>query len=792
MSEPLVWMPLDGNLRNIGLGTIKRTSSIDPSFYSGGKVGGKSYNLNVRTSYTCSELEGASSFSVCFWVKTLPSSTITINWQDIIGFTDISTSGASGQFRFESGYGNNAYGGCHWHDNATNAIVNGSFTYFQEREVWHHCAVVVAANEYAKSYTDGVLQSTITANLMGGHLSGAFWIGETNNIEGAICDVRIYDTVLSDKEVHDIAQGLALHLPMDMKIDIPDLNDYPGNYNLFTGTGTNSYLSGASGTTNTATVTAGKWYGASGGNGTFGVASDASVPVGSYSWNILNNTSGNRDYGQQGITYAANEEYTVTWWAKGNGTFQLRLWDYTSGAQRFAWTYALSSEWQHYTEHFKSTSTIAGHNCNLIFGVTGKANLYMCGMKVEEGTVATKYMLAESEYATPPTTEYRSIVRDASGYDRNGIIFKESEIVSDSPRYEASTHLIDPTPTANSDTGAYARIPLHMEDHEAITFAWWGKHKAGYGGGWHGIFSTSANASAPTDYNTTTANHRDNAFDVCNTSGTVVRAGANMFVANEWHHYALVYDGAHVLTYRDGTQVTSHALTGALKPFDYIYLNFSKAGSVFRMNDGYWSDFRIYVTALSPEDILELYRTGAVIDDRQRLHTHEFVEAGIEANLVSAFAGGSPNKTNTGQNSCIFDFSNQRDTYCIMTVASAISASQTYYVSCDVEGLADGDSVAFYMGGGRTKCDLVFQNGHVVGTLTGVDVAAGGTLTLDDYLRSSSQQVAVSNFCITEVASEANIEKSAIINAAQFSDDPDQVASIYDSGDIAAADLIER
>lgn len=64
---------------------------------------------------------------------TEASSTLTTDWQDLLGFTDVSSGGTNGTFRWETCYNYNAPG-IHWHDNATNALVNGSVTHIATRD----------------------------------------------------------------------------------------------------------------------------------------------------------------------------------------------------------------------------------------------------------------------------------------------------------------------------------------------------------------------------------------------------------------------------------------------------------------------------------------------------------------------------------------------------------------------------------------------------------------------------------------------------------------------------------
>jgi hypothetical protein len=170
--------------------------------------------LNNRITFDCPKLANLQTFSICFWGMAESSDTLTSNWQDLLGFTDTSSGGSNGTFRWETTY--SSTNGIHWHDNATNAFVNGWHSHTALKDVWVHCCVVFD-NKAGKiySYNNGVL--TETHNHLGGKFNstGRFYLGETNNIEGRITDVRIYDHALSAKEVEEIAKGLVLHYKLD-------------------------------------------------------------------------------------------------------------------------------------------------------------------------------------------------------------------------------------------------------------------------------------------------------------------------------------------------------------------------------------------------------------------------------------------------------------------------------------------------------------------------------------------------------------------------------------------------
>lgn len=214
-----VWLPLTKDLRNQGLASL--FSSGTPVFKNNGKLGSKSLDLKTQVSFNCSAMANKTIFSIAFWAKVNADSSLTSNWVDVIGFTDVSTSGTNGQLRWETCYGSTSYRGSTYnqawnissHDNATYATAQMSSNPIQEdKGKWHHY-VFTTNGVQAIEYRDGIVYANYTGN--GGHLNGSFWCGQTNAINGEIQDVRIYDHCLSLMEVKELSKGLVLHYPLN-------------------------------------------------------------------------------------------------------------------------------------------------------------------------------------------------------------------------------------------------------------------------------------------------------------------------------------------------------------------------------------------------------------------------------------------------------------------------------------------------------------------------------------------------------------------------------------------------
>lgn len=180
---------------------------------------GQAFDLSSRINMSCEELSGLKRFSVSFWCMTESNANGTKDWVDFLGFVDVATTGNTGQFRFETCYSYGPCNGCIWHDNATYALMSGEgANAFVGKDQWHHVCAVVDSEGTSILYCDAKeIQRTDLAK--GGHLRGDFWIGETGSIWGGLSDLRIYDTVLSPKQVHDLSKGMISHYPLNSTYD---------------------------------------------------------------------------------------------------------------------------------------------------------------------------------------------------------------------------------------------------------------------------------------------------------------------------------------------------------------------------------------------------------------------------------------------------------------------------------------------------------------------------------------------------------------------------------------------
>lgn len=217
-----VWMPMIGNINNQGLSNL---SNLSGKYVQGTcSTFGKCLNVpnSSLISFTADGLVNAKKFSVCFW--TLADKSTKTDWNQMLQLGDKKTDGSYGSnFRFESC---TTYPcACSFHNNEIYAITGGSRILGSSNSTWYHVCVTYNGTEL-KSYTNGNLIGTDVGN--GGYLTGYVQIGSANYF-GLMNDLRIYDEVISQKQIRSIYNLQIIHYPLNNIYEVGITNKYFGD-----------------------------------------------------------------------------------------------------------------------------------------------------------------------------------------------------------------------------------------------------------------------------------------------------------------------------------------------------------------------------------------------------------------------------------------------------------------------------------------------------------------------------------------------------------------------------------
>lgn len=591
-----LWLPLDGSLRNLGVSNIEVTNN-GATVSDDGKIG-KCYHFGTTNSYITLPKEAMNSFttecSVAFWLRI---KTWNTGWATYFQ----AGLGSTAWTNYIFGFLRNSSGStvCFTIGNGSSASNNSYLTSALELNKWYH---VVLTYETGKCniYLNGILDKEYSTSLVPAFSSitkitlGKCNDGTSYQTDCDINDFRLYDHCLSAAEVHDIAQGLVLHY----KLNQANPNLIPTN--IFD----NAPWKGA--------IAAHEMY-----------ENRLAYRITNYS--LYNNTNkGANDLFSGNITYAENTQYTlsVTWrddYRTDNKTSALYLrFNYTDGSTATNMISPANSlhEWTH-----QSITSTPGKTISKITTTYGNGGqLYITDLKLEIGTIDSGMLYTNNQ------------IIDSSGYGHNGWTI-DTEITSTTPRYKSAIVCNGANPASNTLTGAeYFFGNLPMPASSAITVAWWGKND-NYSRG--GIFETTASTftattgMVPSDYNTTAIANWDTTFRVYNGSSSV-NIYSSFVKDGNWHHHAIVFDGANVYYYCDGIVETSGTLTGTIPAFNGIRVGLGRAGGVYRQIKQSISDLRIYCTPLLDTDIKSLYNIGMRIDNLGNVHTFELIESNAE------------------------------------------------------------------------------------------------------------------------------------------------------------------
>lgn len=574
-----VWLPLTKDLRNQGLNHVQSINvqtgcKIDDN----GKLGKCYTNSGTTVNVANAVPFSASKFSACAWVKL---NTRRNNWCRAFGM-----SGNGTYFGLGCEHTNGTSLGFHYYKtiDGTNTAIFDSYPVSVGTGTWNHFVMCYDGTKYY-IYQNGNLvasadarKANIDCNMTTLYLFG----GTANNYsQCSLNDVRIYDHCLSPMEVKELSKGLVLHYPLN--------RGGWGQENLVTNSSSEWsawYTPSVNGTNQTSSP----------GTATL----PASKNVGDiYSCSVEIEFSGVSAGSDGTFAFRAQGSSTSGWvggnpWSKSffSGTVP------ANGIYRYAWTGSITSA------SVNDTTFSCGFRADYWGG--GKYRVRL--IKMEPGEISTPWCPHSSQAAYTTmglngTTEY-----DCSGFCNNGTRTGTFSWTSDTPKYAVNTNFAAVGTIINNTS------PIHLSNE--FTIAWWGKINS-WKKNWEGMFLLQNNATLNAGTNTydimsTLHASRANSmsFTICqNSSSYIFDRYKWTYTIGVWAHYTCTYKAGVITMYQNGISIYTETITDNSSN-DYYYRLGYRANSC----DCQLSDFRIYATALSADDVKSLYQNSAYID----------------------------------------------------------------------------------------------------------------------------------------------------------------------------------
>lgn len=598
-----IWLPLNGSIYNQGLDGDAITNSSGITYASIGKIGSQSLlSGSMTTSKNYLGYEG----TICFWIYITKNS----NKGMLYGNSDTGASLYNRKWSlFLYPTRNDLYcWGCQ--KDSKNNSPNGNWQLngvIPDNKWTHICITHNRSMQYI--YINGIQVAHKEWDSSGDITFDVSTPLMNNDVGRYLQDYRIYDNCLSPRQVKKISKGLICHYPLG------EVDGKIGGRNLIKN-GKGNVKAGFF--KNFPTVT--DEY------GEFTLKSKKT-----YKGIILDGFVYEcRDY-PVGEKYTWSYDIMYTAWNFPTGSNRGELWmgqryvnapsgETATGAWRGVTQHNLPVVGQDGCElnkwyHVKQTVTIPQQASSNV-GQQGIISFYNSNANVEASFTARikNVKLEKSSTATPwtPAPEddasfYDNVIYDTSGYCNNGSVTDSTcpTWSSDTPRYKGSyvfngnKQVID-TPNV-----------FHQED---ITISFWFKRLKDTNTRqflftiWEGFSCELTADDIPLFRIATDVSH---AVDALSDKKITVNDG--------WTHFCGVYkNGEYSKIYINGQLKKSVSSASKI----YWNIHSSKIGIYNSLNtyyNGQISDVRIYATALSDSDILELYQSSASVDNNGNL-----------------------------------------------------------------------------------------------------------------------------------------------------------------------------
>ena len=579
-----LWLPLNGDLHNQGL--INATPTVGGTSIAvnnSGKIG-KCYSFGTASGYIdipVTDIKKISgSCTIAFWLNVRSFNTA---YATVFSANRYSAAWAEEMLTFQRDNNTSAYT---FHiSNGTSSTTNACKTGTLSTGVWYHF-VLIADVELGQMriYQNGELITTYNTSIipnLGSILN--FRIGVSNGgyqADMLLNDFRLYDEVLSVKEIRELSKGLVLHYPLN--------RGGFGADNLSTNSGDLTLWNKESGITCV-------W--------------DFDKQM----YKIQSTSTSSRWGIWQQVSCEPNTTYTFSVdGMKVDQTMYLSVGSMASGGwppNQNAFTTKrnlLSYTWTKGSDH-----TIIRMYLAIYPTADGSKTGYYALPKLELGDIPTPWIPNSADTLYSSMGLDSNIVYDVSGYQNNGTITGTLNYSSDTPKYSVST-AFDGT----------QKIVTSSFTSEIKTMSAWVK--------------TTKNK------NTSQLVCADSASKLCisfyrgciisyfassgHSTGSRCTLGSS-YIENGWNHIVVISTGSGTRdVYCNGVKLTP-TNNDYWSPAAGFLIGSRNTSSGLIPFYGSISDVRAYATALSADDVLELYHTPASITNNGILMTQgEIVE----------------------------------------------------------------------------------------------------------------------------------------------------------------------
>lgn len=609
------WYVLNGNVKNQGLGDFELTQVTAPTWATG-KLCNQALNCGAFrwTAEQTAKILNNNELSYSAWIYVGDAD----NRSMIFGNNNNSTNRYFSLFQYPNKNAlhwswNTVDGGGIWAGYVENVLPTGK---------WTHIAFAYKSGT-AKIYVNGEQVGSGTPKVNISSYSLAYNV-IINNANHRMQDIRIYDHCLSLKEVKELSKGLCLHYKLDDQYSLGQRQHYSGTTAHGYAASTNftrTKLANEDGYnykgTRTPTTTANTWWAV------------RYLPA-------LNHTAVNNDK-----YYVWSSKVRCNVWNYDSLTMRNAIADndYTHGGVQCCKSSLADGEWHQYIRTYKIVDgqVIGIAPCFVTqsaYDASSATNKQWVAPYVEYYTgnlnntaytynfdfdIKEVQLIEADEFPGWIDNDCITDVVDCAGLNNKHLTNYKSCTLVPSPVYRQAYNFNQKGYCYNSS------VPLSLQQ---FTISFWFKPVSNNNAEHFlfGTFDSWKNNGLGMYHRANTAVYQ---LRIKSDAESADISMENTFTLNVWHHVIVRYDGTTVKKYIDGVlknNITYGSNGNCL--FKNIYLGNSMYNTHpdSETDDSAMSDFRVYATALSEEDILELYQTRASVDNDKNFYGYYLKE----------------------------------------------------------------------------------------------------------------------------------------------------------------------